>query len=155
MRLTIVLISGVFLGMAMVPDATQVDLGEGRVQLLSGFTEKRTGTKDSYMGQITETDSPFVIHYDLGAMAGLRMHPEKKKTCAWFKEQVIQDQRYYVGLEESGGGKKIIISIVPKDKKDESAFLYPANFWANIKSEEQVVECLLTALSFRPKAGKP
>lgn len=153
MKTTIALLTGLVLGVAIDGETRRTDVGQGQLHLLPGFEKTRTDTKDSFMGQISSKDSVFVINYDIGKMAGLRMHPEKK-GCKWFKEQVIGDQRYYVGLHESGGGKKLTVSIMPSDKKPSQPWRYPANFWSEVKSDEQVVEFLLTAFSYTPKAGK-
>ena len=73
------------------------------------------------------------------------MHPEKKGACLWFKEQMIAGQKCYIGMEKKEGDKMLTISIVPSDGQIREPWTYPANFWATVKTEQQIAE--LTAIA--------
>lgn len=131
-----------------------IDLEVGTIQLLPSFSEKRTGTIDSRMGEITRTNPLFVITYDIGAMAGLHMHPKKEGACLWFKEQIMADQKCYIGMEQKGSDKTLTISIVPSDGQIKDPWTHPANFWATVKTDEDIEQMKKIALSYLPKPGK-
>jgi len=134
---------------------TLADLEHGTVALLRGFSEERTGTKDSRRGKISRDRPHFVITYDIGAMSGLHMHPGKKDGCMWFREQSIGDRRCYLGMQKQGENKKLTISIVPKNGNDgKKPMAYPANFWATVTTEEQVVDLTLIAITYSAHVEK-
>jgi hypothetical protein len=139
-----------------VPSAVgeQTDLGVGSVQLLPGFAEQRTGTKDSRQGEISRKQPPFVITYDIGHMAGQHMHPEKSSQCVWFKTQLMRDQKCHVGLEKRGTDKVLTVSIVPRDDGAKTPWTYPANFWATVTNEEEIADVILIATTYLPRAEK-
>ena len=131
-----------------------IDLGIGTIQLPPGFSEKRTGTADSRRGEISRSNPLFVITYDIGAMAGLHMHPEKKGSCLWFKEQMMEGQKCYMGMEKKEEGKVLTISIVPPDGHIRTPWPYPANFWATVTTDEDIEHLKQIALSYVPKPKK-
>jgi hypothetical protein len=131
-----------------------VDLEVGTIQLLPSFSEKRTGTIDSRRGEITRENPPFVITYDIGAMAGLHMRPKLEGECLWFKEQIMANQKCYIGMKQKGTDKILTISIVPSDGQIKEPWTYPANFWATVKTDEDIEQMKQIALSYLPKHGK-
>lgn len=131
-----------------------INLKVGTIQLPAGFSEKRTGTRDSRMGEISKNNAHFVITYDIGRSSGLHMHPKKKGACLWFKEQLIAGQKCYIGMEMKGAGKMLTISIVPSDGKIREPWTYPANFWAIVKTDEDIEHMKQIALSYLPKSEK-
>jgi hypothetical protein len=140
------------------PPATpeEIDLKVGTIRLAPGFSEKMTGTKDSRRGEISRNDTQFVITYDIGSMSGLHMHPKKKATCLWFKEQMIAGQKCYIGMEKKGEDKVLTISIVPEGGAGQtrSPWTYPANFWATVKTEEDIAALTQIAMTYLPKPEK-
>jgi len=131
-----------------------IDLKIGTIQLPPGFSEKRTGTIDSRRGEIARNNPHFVITYDIGAMSGLHMHPKKKGSCLWFKEQMIAGQKCYIGMEKKGADNMLTISIVRPDGQIREPWTYPANFWATVKTDEDIEHMKQIALSYLPKSEK-
>ena len=134
----------------------QVDLKVGTIHLLPGFSEKRTGTIDSRMGEIVRKEPRFVITYDIGFSSGLHMHPKKAAECLWFKEQMSAGQKCYIGMKKKGADKILTISIVPDGGAGQigSPLTYPANFWATVKTEEDIADLTQIAMSYVPKTEK-
>jgi hypothetical protein len=134
-----------------------IDLKVGTIQLPPGFSEKRTGTADSRMGEISKSNAPFLITYDIGFSSGLHMHPKKRDACLWFREQRAAGQTYYIGMEKRGEDKVLTISIVPEGGVGQitrSPWTYPANFWATVKTEEDIADLTQIAMSYSPKTEK-
>jgi hypothetical protein len=130
----------------------EINLKVGTIQLLAGFSEKKTGTKDSRRGEISRDKPPLVIGYDIGRMAGLHMSPGEMKECVWFKEQTVNDGKYYIGMEKKDGNKILIISVIPKEGWSVAHYVssYPANFWATVRTEEDIADAILIATSYCP-----
>jgi hypothetical protein len=131
-----------------------IDLRIGTIQLPPEFSEKRTGTIDSRKGEISRSDPLFVITYDIGAMAGLHMHPMKKGSCLWFKEQMVAGQKCYMGMKKKGEDKIVAISILRSDGQIGNPWIYPANFWATVTTDEDIEHLKQIALSYVPKPKK-
>lgn len=130
--------------------STTVDLTSvGTIELPAGFSERRTGTMDSRRGELRRGGGDLVITYDIGAMAGLHMHPAQAPSCVWFKNHLMGDRRVYAGLEAKTGKKILTVSVVSSDGAHDP-FKYPANFTATVQSEEDMADVLLIALSYRP-----
>lgn len=130
-----------------------VDLKAGTIQLSAGFSERMTGTKDSRRGEVFRNDPAFVVTYDIGYMAGLHMSPREKDACLWFKESLTDGQKCYMGMKQKGSDKILTISIVPSDNAGLAGnpWTYPANFWAIVKTDEDVEIMTQIALSYLPK----
>lgn len=131
-----------------------IDLQVGTIQLPPGFSEKRTGTIDSRRGEIARNNPYFVITYDIGAMSGLHMHPNKKSECVWFTEQTMGDQKCYMGMEQRGTDRELTISIVPSDGQPRGPWKHPANFWAQVRTDEDIEDLKQIAMSYLPKSEK-
>ena len=131
-----------------------IDLKIGTIQLPAGFSEKRTGTIDSRRGEISKNNAHFVITYDIGFSSGLHMHPQKKDACLWFKEKMEAGQRCYIGMEEKGTDRILTISVVPADGvgRKMNPWTYPANFWASVKTDEDIETVKHIALSYSPNS---
>jgi hypothetical protein len=133
-----------------------INLKVGTITLPAGFSEKRTGTIDSRMGEISKNNAHFLITYDIGFSSGLHMHPEKRDACIWFREQMAAGQTCYIGMEKRGEDKVLTISIVPEGGAGQigSPWTYPANFWATVKTEEDIADLTQIAMSYLPKTEK-
>jgi len=121
--------------------------GSGEALLPVSFANKRTGTKDSYRGEIS--NGLFTIYYDIGFLAGIHMHEELKDSVSIYIDTFFDGHRISIGLRRNGKSKEMIITILGTDKNDPLTF--PANFWASVKNEEEMKQTLRTALSYRKK----
>jgi hypothetical protein len=138
-------ICGIVLG--NVNAAQVADLSRGTVRLLEGYTQSRTGTKDSDMGEIVRADKKLVIHYDIGKMAGYRVHPSHKSEFQWYQEQIINDRKVCFGLKN----KELGITIYDHYYSKEETGVEPVNFWAIVNKPEEAAEVLLTVGSYEAK----
>ena len=129
--------------------ATAVNLGVGTVNMPAGYTQKRIGTTDSEMGEITRGDGKLVVHYDIGAMAGTHMHARLKAECVWYREQDVGGQKAFVGLVKKEGSRQLVVTIQGAAAQD--AMGYPSNFWADIQGDEDVADVLVIALTYHGK----
>lgn len=130
--------------------AEVADLNVGTVQLLEGWTQKRTGTKDSEMGQITRPDGRLIVNYDIGFLAGTHMSEQRKAECIWFKEQMIHGNRAIIGLVKTKEARELVVTLLGPDIREP--FKYPANFWATVQNDEDITDVLLVALSYKPNS---
>jgi hypothetical protein len=104
----------------------------GKLTLPPKFKIERTGTIDSDKGEISGPRR-FVVHYDVGFMAGTHMSPEQGKTCLWYMEHTIGGAPAYTGVRTLHGRREIVTTIWTRDLTTE-----PANFWAEIRNEQDV-----------------
>ena len=125
-----------------------IDLNVGMVKAPKGYLHKRTGTKDSQMGQITDDQGKLTIYYDIGVMAGTHMHPKLKSDCLWYKEQIINAHKVFSGLMNKDGKKLLLVTITEEGSKDSSQF--PANFWAYVNGNGDIAEVSRIVLSYSP-----
>src|SRR5262245_5905434 len=79
------------------PSVKVADLHVGTLQLPSDWTQRRTGTKDSEMGEITRADG-LIVNYDIGFLAGTHMHAQRRAECLWYREQMIHGHLARIGL---------------------------------------------------------
>ena len=122
--------------------------GVGEITLPKGYSLTRTGTTDSWMGEIRKSDGTLTIHYDIGAMAGTHMYPERRKECVWFKEQLIKGRRAFLGLVEKQGTREFIVTIASDGKEPWSL---PANFWATVRGKRDIAAVKMIAAGYKPK----
>lgn len=129
--------------------AAETDLDVGTIQLPDRWTEKRTGTKDSRMGEIARPDRTLVVHYDIGFSAGTHMAASicQKMECVWYREQMIDGHRASIGLVMTDAGRELRVTILDPDLREFRR--YPANFWAQVRNEEDVADTLLIAMSYK------
>lgn len=122
------------------------EMESGTVQVPEGWTQKRTGTKDSERGQITRAKGGLIVNYDIGSMAGAHMSNQRKSECIWYKEQVIHGHLARIGLVETNAGRELVVRLF--DTAQRFSVKYPANFWATVQGDEDVADTLLIALSY-------
>jgi hypothetical protein len=127
-----------------VSPAKTVSFNErGNLLVPENYSNKRTGTKDSEMGELTRPG--FLIGYDIGYMAGTHIAPLLFKEYRSYYNTSINGQNTWIGLK----GEKLVITIYDPAKGDQRA--YPANFWAIVKDEKDVAEVLSIVFSYKPK----
>jgi hypothetical protein len=102
---------------------------------------------DSAPGVIRRADSSLVIHYDIGAMAGVRVHPGRRRDFAWFIEHEVGGRRAYSGLILADGRRQLATTVLGDSRE---AWSLPANFVADVRSERDVAEFMLVVSSYRP-----
>jgi hypothetical protein len=131
-----------------LPAAGQrVVIATGTLSLPVGFAvHERRGT-DSYPGVILRADSSLAIHYDIGAMAGARVHPSHRDDYVWFVEHRVGGLRAYTGLSTRDGRRQIATTILGDGQE---AWTLPANFEAEVRDERDVAEFALIVASYQP-----
>ena len=129
-----------------------VELNVGTIDVPHGYTNKRTGTKDSERGELSNPIRNLIIYYDIGAMAGTHMNSQRTPECLWYQEYSINNRKIFSGIRNREGKRQLIITIT--QEPINGAFWFPANFWADINKDEDIAEVLLTALSYLPHPGK-
>jgi len=129
------------------PPAQVADLVGGTVQLPEGWTQKRTGTKDSFAGQIA-SGKGLIVNYDIGGNAGTRMSDQRISACKciWYKERTLHGHLARIGLVETKAGRELAVTLF--DTVQRLGMKYPANFWATVQGDEDVADTLLIALSY-------
>ena len=141
-----------------VADVT--DLTAGTIQLPDGWTQKRTGTLDSERGQLARGDGGLIVHYDIGFLAGMQMSRDKEPECIWYREQIVHGYLAHIGLVKTESGRELVVTLVGRGTSRLEAvrqsiarapFKYPANFRATVKTDEDVVDVLLIAMSYEAK----
>jgi hypothetical protein len=116
------------------PKSEQV--GYGTLQLLPGYQHKEGNGIDTHAGRIWKKDG-MEIHYDIGPLAGNYAKREKEKKdgkLLWHKEQTV-------------GTRKMDVSLT----KDRVLFVTldgPVNFYATVKSDEDMADLLLMIASY-------
>ncbi|MGV3541480.1 MAG: hypothetical protein ACO1OQ_16810 [Rufibacter sp.] len=123
-----------------------IDLGSGLVNAPIVFTNKRTGTKDSYKGELAKEN--FIIHYDIGKMAGAHMNEKLKGQCSYYADTIMNGYRTSVGLIKQNGQTNLKITIW--GDYPSAPFTFPANFWSVVKNEREVQDVMAIAMSYRP-----
>jgi hypothetical protein len=119
----------------------------GTISVPDGFAvHERRGT-DSYPGMIVRADSALVVEYDIGAMAGARVHPSRRGEYAWLVEHEVAGHRAYTGLSSKHGRRRISTTILG-DGTDP--WTLPANFSADVRDERDVTQFTLIVASYRP-----
>ena len=155
MRMNLVLLALVSLGGHSLALAETIQTSRGAFTIPDSFSQKRTGTKDSEMGEIARRDGALVIHYDIGQSAGTRMHRGLEKECAWIREYSIGKHKALIGLMQKGTAREMVATIGAKEiAAGEKNRGLPANFWTTVKNDEDLTDFLLIVASFRTPETK-
>ena len=115
--------------------AQGADAPPGSIKLLPGYTHHRLRGIDTQVGKISRKDG-LSIEYDIGESAG-DYAESQKADAAWFKQQVINGQAVQVAFKKD---KQLIVTFTNG----------PANFFATIKSEEDMADVLLMLSTYTP-----
>jgi len=101
------------------------------IALLPGYTKTPGQGEDTEVGEISKQGSDFKIRYDIGHMAGFAADGVLKSL--WRKTITVDGTRMTAVYSTD---KELTVSFAP-------AFAAPANFYATINSEEELVDMLL------------
>ena len=126
----------ILLALPSYPQATKADL-PGSIQLLPGYTHKKEQGFDTSIGKIYKVRG-ITISYDIGGLAGRRIDPEEKSDYAWYKEQTINNQTVRIAMSRD---RELTVTFV----KDS------ANFWARVRTNEDITDVLLMVLTYHTK----
>jgi hypothetical protein len=136
--------------MCFIPGRTQVvKLDVGELTLPKDFVHKMLRGTDSSMGEIRRSNDTLVIWYDIGPMAGIHMHPKKRSECSWFREQIINGRKVYMGLIEKEGRRELIVTIMMNERNEPLTL--PANFRATVRNKRDIADLKKIATSYQPK----
>jgi hypothetical protein len=144
----------------------RVALPTGTLTLPAGYTHEALRGTDSYPGVIRRADGGVVIHYDIGPMAGARVHPSRRGEYRWFVEHEVGGHRAYTALFVRDGRRRIATTVLG-DAGSEALgdpLALPANFEAELRGgadgaregdereggEREVAEFMLIVTSYQP-----
>jgi hypothetical protein len=119
----------------------------GTLTLPRGFALRAQQGTDSYPGLILRADSSLVIAYDIGAMAGARVHPNRSGAYVWLVEHEVHGHRAYTGLAVDGAQRRLATTVLGSGSEPWSL---PANFEAEVHDERDVAEFMLIVSSYEP-----
>ncbi len=107
----------------------------GGIKLLKGYVHTPLQGIDTWVGRIKK-EGGLNIKYDIGSLAGEYVnHCLYNNTCVWYKEQQLKAGLVKIALTEY----ETIIATFPKTT---------ANFYAEVKSQEDIAEFLLMILTY-------
>lgn len=121
-----------------------IDLGSVSVSVPSPFKNKRTGTKDSDMGELNRAN--FTVFYDIGTMAGAHITDRNTRNSSYFTMGTYNGYKTYIGLRKEGDKDQLIITIWEPNQTSSM----PANFWAYVKSKKDVKDMITIVMNFKP-----
>ena len=131
--------SGLFVGAQ-----TSVEV-PGGITLLPGYQHERGRGADSRVGRISHPRG-FEIRYDIGAMAG--NYATNPRDRQWLKEQVLRPNRVHVAMSTNRVLTVSFSAMTPGPRGPGNPL--PANFFATIKTDEDIADMLLMTLSYKP-----
>ncbi|MBL7737988.1 MAG: hypothetical protein JNK14_02130 [Chitinophagaceae bacterium] len=136
-------------------DHDQADSSGRKISLNRGFvvapllcTNRRTGTIDSDKGELLYRE--LLINYDIGFMAGTHAAPGNRTTFSWYDERLIRDNKVCIGLKKENDAWKLVMTM--RKNSGNMTKEEPANFWANVKDEEEVRDIIKIAFSYRQES---
>lgn len=127
----------------------QVAIRPGTLTLPVGFTHRAQRGTDSYPGRITASDGSLVIEYDIGPMAGARVHPSRRADFVWFIEHEVGGYPAYTGLHRREGRQQLATTVLGTGSDPLSL---PANFEATVGDARDVAAFMVIVTSYRPRA---
>jgi len=116
---------------------------KGSIRVPENYSNKRTGTIDSERGEIT--GPALMVGYDIGYMAGTHIGPLQLKQFNSYYNSVVNGENAWIGVTKD----KLVVTIWDPAKRDIAAF--PANFWATVKSGDDIVEALKIIFTYKAK----
>ena len=118
-------------------DATETtDSPPGAIKLLPDYTHQTQQGIDTRMGKIFKKGG-LTIQYDIGFFAGNYAGSQQKNQRRWYKEQIINGQTVQL--------------VRTKDRTLCVTFVeHSANFYAKVKTEEDIADVLLMVLTYTP-----
>lgn len=116
----------------------------GGITLLPGYQHQRGRGADSRVGRISNGRG-FEIRYDIGTMAGNRAGNPRDRV--WFKTQVLGGNQVQISFSTD---RVLTVTFPSTPGVRGPGSPLPANFYAKVTSDEDVVDLLLTAMSYKP-----
>jgi hypothetical protein len=116
----------------------------GGITLLPGYQHLRGRGVDSRVGMISNGRG-FEIRYDIGTMAGNRASNPRDRV--WLKTQVLGGNQVQISFS-TDRVLNVTFPATPGVRGPGSSL--PANFYAKVTSDEDVVDLLLMAMSYKP-----
>jgi hypothetical protein len=117
--------------------AQEGDPPPGSIKLLPGYRHKTEQGIDTAVGRIWK-EGGLTITYDIGRLAGHYAGPDAHADFLWRKEQMLGEQVVWCALTKEG---QLIITFAKTS----------ANFFAKVKTQEDIAEVLLMILSYQEK----
>lgn len=135
-----------------VSQLQQIVLASGStIMLPPGFVHQALTSKDSSPGRLVSQDSSLVIDYDMGFLAGARVHPAHRTDFLWFFEHEVNGNRSYTGLFMVGQQRRLATTVLGDFVSPDTM---PANFVASVRDERDVAAFMAIVTSYRPRPGK-
>lgn len=110
----------------------------GEIRLLQGYVHTRLQGIDTSVGRISKKGG-VTISYDIGTLAG-NYAKSHSKDARWYREQTVAGAPVQIAFSKTG----TVFITFPKSS---------ANFYAQIKTPEQLADVLLMVLTFPKKNG--
>ncbi len=111
------------------------DKPPGSIKLLPGYSHQALRGIDTRVGKISRKDG-LTIQYDIGTLAG-NYAEARKDEAVWFKVQVLNGQTVHVAFTND---KTLYVTFTNG----------PANFYATVKTEEDLADVLLMLSTYTP-----
>jgi hypothetical protein len=121
----------------------------GNIQLLPNYSHIRREAIHTSVGDFTKPNG-MTIRYLIGfnAESGFDRICYPQSNCLWSKKQIVNGRKVWIGLSKKG---EIVATFTEK--------FYPANFYAEIKSSEDIADFLIMVLTYKaqepPSQKKP
>ena len=125
--------------------AETIDLRGGTAELPGGFTHTRDKGKDSTVGHFTSADGKLTINYDIGRMAGVYAKASDLKDIVSSESVKVGDLAALIVVHGSKP-KNIVISFPAGG---------PANFFAEVRGEEDIAAVRKLVMTFKLKPREP
>jgi hypothetical protein len=121
------------------------DAAPGGMTLLPGYQHQQLRGIDSRTGMISNGRG-FEIRYDIGSMAGNRANNPRDRV--WFKTQVVGGNQVQISFT-TDRVLNVTFPTVSGVRGGPVAPL-PANFYGKVSSDEDIVDLLVMAMSYKP-----
>jgi hypothetical protein len=111
----------------------------GGMKLLPGYEHTKRRGIDTEVGRIAKKDG-LTIEYDIGGLAGNYAKNAAKNKPLWSRQQTVGKQKFDVCLDKE---RTLYVTV--------DGF---ANFYAKVKSDEDIADVLLMALTYGQPAER-
>jgi len=129
------------LSLSIVQRQAASSLSGWTIKVLPGYQHERLRGIDSEPGEITKKDG-LKIEYDIGMMAGEIVKPSDVSLYLWYKEQTLNGQSVRIAFTK----QRVLKATFPDSD---------ANFWCEIRGEEDLADALLMILSYQSTVKDP
>lgn len=133
----------------------------GGVELLDGYSVRRGSAVDAVNWTI-QGKNGLTIHFESGPSEGRAVDPKEKDRYAWYREQTVRGHKVLLALVKPGlktepdldsernppPGNILLVTFPLSGHRDHAA-----NFVGKVANQEEMVDMLLTVLTFDPSKG--